>query len=224
MNDSKTMKLLLAASAGLLAASTQASNLKIDETGTTKGDIFKFDNGTWDNVIETVDTSVPGREKFVFEADLTNGKLTSGSKSIALLNANKTVSDVLTASWTLVQDTASKSGDDNEGDDNEGDDDNKGKCHDHFVITLWSDGGWPSVPDKTTLEKDGMTKYLKVGHYGSEDDDEGGGSSAVNIFVNSPESVDPQDPHTATTPDGGMTLAMLGTAVSAVALIRRKLS
>jgi hypothetical protein len=190
MNNSKTMKLLLAASAGLLAVSTQASNLKIDETGGTKGDIFKFDNGTWDNVVETVDTSVAGQEKFVFEADLKNGDLASGSSSIALKDSDNTVSDVLKASWTFVQDTDRKS-------------------HDHFVITLWSDGGWPSVPDASTPELDGMTKYLQVGTAPSD----------VNIFVNSPEV----ETHHVT-PDGGMTLALLGTAVSAVALIRRKLS
>jgi hypothetical protein len=192
MKHSRTLKLFVAAGAGLLAASTQATELKIDEAGATLSDIFKFSNGTWDNVVENKTTPVSGQEVFTFEADLKNGDLGSGSSGIQILDAGLSISDVLTATWTLVPETRGS--------------------HDHFIITLYSGGGFPSLlPTDTTPEAVGMAKYLKVGSAPSD----------VNIFVNSPED-GVINPHGV--PDGGMTLALLGSALSAIGLIRRKLS
>jgi hypothetical protein len=189
-NHSKTLKCLVAAGVGLLTASTQATDLQLDETFIPLQDYnkaFQY-SGNWENITRAMGNAGNGMEIMMFDAVLKNGRLDSGSENLAILDPNKAVSDVLMATWTL------------NGSD------------DHFVVTLYSGGGWPSVPDANVPEGTGLTKYMHIG--GSQN---GPDPSTVNIFVNSPDG----DP---AIPDGGTTAVLLGAAVSGLTLVRRKLS
>jgi hypothetical protein len=187
MNQSRTLKLLLAVGTGLLTVSTQATDLKIDETGGNKGDVFKFSSGDWKNVVETI-TSGAGTELFEFAGNLKTGKLDSQTSSIEILDPDRTVSDVLMVTVTAEKDTSGAI------------------TSDDVDVKLYSGGGWPlPLPVASVNEPTQLSKILQVGT-----------TSDLNVFLNSPEG--------NTVPDGGMTLALLGSVVSVLGLIRRKLS
>jgi hypothetical protein len=188
MNPSKTLKLLLAASAALLTASTQAVDLKIGESETALSKIFKYSSGEWANVTMTKTPLSGGGELYEFIGNMKNGDIPTGTSGIALLDTDKTVSDVIDASWALH--TVDR------------------KSYDSFDIKMYSDAGWPSVPDSRINEPSKMDKVMHIP----------GGAASLNIFVNSPEPKDPA------APDGGTTAGLLGLAFGAVAMLRRKIS